>query len=318
MFSRILLPLDGSKLAECVLPHAVLIARAYNAEVILLRVQDPSAQMTRRRPVDPLDWQIRRAESETYLQEVAGRLQAAGIPVQIEFREGRAAQSIIQFAQSQDIPLIIMSSHGQSGLSPWNVSSVVQQVILLVHRSVMIVRAYDPPTDQPDGLKYQRILVPLDGSARAESVLPVAETLARFYDLEVLVAHAVSRPELPRRTPPTEEELDLANRITERNQEEASRYLLELKSRLDLRLETRLLVSDKAPAKLQALAEQEQVDLVLLSAHGYSGDPRWPYGNVVLSFIIYGSSPLLIFQDLPEDRIEPTRAELAAREAGGR
>jgi nucleotide-binding universal stress UspA family protein len=318
MFQRILIPLDGSVLAECVLPHAVLIARAFEPEVILLRVQDPAGQMTRPRPVDPLEWQIRKAEGETYLEEIASRLQSVGIHPRIEIREGKAAQTIIQFAQQQDVDLILMSSHGQSGLSPWNVSSVVQQVILRAHRSIMIVRAYEPPVDQLDGLQYRRVLVPLDCSARAEAVLPIAESLARFYDFEILVAHSVRLPEIPRRTTPTQEDQDLADRLTERNQEEAEKYLAELKSRLSKPVETRLLVSDKTSLSLHILVEDEKVDLVLMSAHGYSGDPHWPYGSVVVSFIIYGSTPLLIFQDLPEDQIEPTRAELEARRIGGR
>jgi nucleotide-binding universal stress UspA family protein len=310
--------LDGSVLAECVLPHAVLIARAFEAEVTLLRVQDPAGEITRPRPVDPLEWQIRKAEGETYLQEIAGRLENAGIHPRIEIREGKAAQTIIQFAQQQAADLILMSSHGQSGLSPWNVSSVVQQVILRAHRSIMIVRAYEPSVDLLDSLQYKRILVPLDCSARAESVLPIAETLARFYNLEILAAHSLRLPEIPRRTTPTQEDQDLADRLTERNREEAEKYLAELKSRLDQRVETRLLVSDKTSLSLHTLVEQEQVDLVLLSAHGYSADTHWPYGSVVISFIIYGTTPLLIFQDLPEDQIEPTRAELEARRYGGR
>jgi len=74
-----------------------------------------------------------------------------------------------------------MSSHGQSGLSPWNVSSVVQQVILRAHRSLMIIRAYQPVTAELTSLRYRRIFLPLDGSQRAEMRLTLAESLARAH-----------------------------------------------------------------------------------------------------------------------------------------
>jgi nucleotide-binding universal stress UspA family protein len=317
MFQRILLPLDGSVLAECVLPHAAALARAYDSELFLLRVQDSSAAITRPRPVDPLDWQIRKAEAETYLQEIAGRLKNLGLNVQYDLLEGRAAESIITYAHNQDSDLILMSSHGQSGLSPWNVSSVVQQVILRAKRSVMIVRAYEPVVEDMASFCYRRILLALDGSQRAESVLPTAESLARANESQIVIAHVVRRPEIIRRTPPSQEELDLAAQLTERNREEMSRYLTELQARLDVRVETRILVSDKLTGTLHTLVEDEDVDLVILSAHGYSGESRFPFGGVVISFIDYGITPLLIIQDLSENYIEPTRAEEVVREYGG-
>lgn len=77
------------------------------------------------------------------------------------------------------------------------------------------------------------------------------------------------------------------------------------------------MVSDDVAATLQQLALEEEVDLVALSAHGYSGGTRWPHGSLTTSFILYGNKPLLIVQDLPRQVIEPTAAELAVRETGG-
>jgi nucleotide-binding universal stress UspA family protein len=71
-------------------------------------------------------------------------------------------------------------------------------------------------------------------------------------------------------------------------------------------------------SSLHTQVEQEQADLLILSAHGYGGETRWPYGSVVISFIAYGTTPLLVLQDLPQERIEPSPAEIAAKERGGR
>jgi nucleotide-binding universal stress UspA family protein len=315
MFERILVPLDGSTLGERGLPHACRIAQAFGAKVYLLRVLDWTGGAARPTTLDPFEWQIRKAEAETYLEEKATELRTSFIQVASQTLEGRPEERIIEYSQEHRIGLIVMSSHGQSGLSGWNVGGVVHQVVARARRSVMIVRAYQPADNPPN---YKRILIPLDGSTRAEYALPVAESLASSCEGELLLAQVVQRPELSRRTPPSPEDLELATRLTERNRLEASHYLNELKGRLKARAEARLVVGESVSSELHTLAEQAGVDLVVMNAHGYTGMARWPYGGVVASFLAYGTTPLLVVQDLPEDRIEPTRAELAAREQGGR
>ena len=317
MFKRILLPLDSSKLAECVLPHLVAIARICEPEVQLLRVSEPFGVTARLRMIDPVDWQIRKAEAVSYLSGIAARLQNAGLRVSTHLYDGRPAEQIIEVAHVWNADLILMSSHGQSGLSPWNVSSVVQQVILRARRSLMIIRAYQPATAELTGLRYRKIFLPLDGSQRAEMPLTLAESLARAHSSDILAAHVVRQPELPRRTSASQEDLLLVNQLTERNRAEAIKYLENLKSRIDIAIQTKLEVSPSISRCLHQIADENDVDLTILSAHGYSGDTRWPYGSVGLGFIVYGSTPLLILQDLPTNRIEPTQAEIAARETGG-
>jgi nucleotide-binding universal stress UspA family protein len=127
----------------------------------------------------------------------------------------------------------------------------------------------------------------------------------------------VSKPEVPRRAPLTEEEAELIDQITERNRQEGERYLEELKSRLSVDTETRLLISQKPALTLHKLVKEERADLVLLAAHGYSGEVRWPYGSVALNFIAYGTTPLLIVQDISDEERELTAAEKAASESKG-
>lgn len=316
MFNRILLPMDRSPLAECVLPHTVAVARAFQSQVTLVHVMDPPHRPNWARAVDPLNWRIRKAETESYLGDLALRLQQAGLRTERQVLEGQAAERIVEFSRKHDAPLIMLSSHGQSGLSGWNVSSVVQKVILRASTSIMIVRAYQPTSADVAGLHYRRLLVPLDGSQRAECVLPMAGTLARFHQAQVVLAHIVMRPEMPRRTPPTDEDVELADRIVERNRAEALHYLDQVKSQLSGDIRVLVLVGDHVVATLHDLVDQEKIDLLLLTAHGYSGQTRWPYGSVVSSFIAYGTTPVLIVQDLPQGKIEPTRAEVAAKGNG--
>jgi nucleotide-binding universal stress UspA family protein len=178
------------------------------------------------------------------------------------------------------------------------------------------VPAYKPSAEGIGELHYRHILVPLDGSQRAEIVLPEAIALARYHRGEVLVAHVVMKPEMPRRTPLSSDDLELVNQVIERNKTEAVRYLDELKSRQDVKIETHLAVGESIRAVLHEIVNEGEIDLVCLSAHGYSGETKWPYGSTVISFIAFSTTPLLVVQDLPAYRIEPTGAELAARNQG--
>lgn len=317
MFEHILVPLDGSSLAECVLPHVVALAQVFQAQVTLLRVLERFARDQTSPFVDPLSWHISEAEARAYLDGVASRLDDAGLQAESVLLEGQPAERVIEFVREGETDLVILSSHGRSGLSGWNVSSIVQKIILRAYVSTIIVRAYQPVAEALMGLTYQRMLVPLDGSHRAECVLPLAAAVARFQEAQLVLAHIVRRPEMPRRVPPTDEDVELVNRLTEHNHHEAQAYLEQVRTRWPAITETRLLVSESVTAALHGLVEQEHVDLVLLSAHGYSADLRWPYGSIAISFIAYGSTPLLIVQDVEREAVVPSQAELAAKEHKG-
>ena len=121
---------------------------------------------------------------------------------------------------------------------------------------------------------------------------------------------------MARQLPPAPEDIDLSNRIVARNRKEAAGYLEQVKSRSsreNIAVQTHLITSDNAAAALHQLEEQEHIDMVVLSAHGYSGNHQWPYGSMVNNFIMYGKVPLLIVQDLPA-KLEQMPVELSSRE----
>jgi nucleotide-binding universal stress UspA family protein len=178
----------------------------------------------------------------------------------------------------------------------------------------MIIRAYQTGLPGLSNLRYRTILTPLDSSNRAECVLPVAVRLASHFNARLLISHVVSRPEMPRRTAPTAEDIQLADELTERNRSEAAKYLKQIESRLsceEVNLQTRLLIKENVASALHGLVEQENIDLVVMSAHGYSGESRWPYGNVVEKFITYGSTPLLIYQDFRPEELGDSQRKVA-------
>ena len=317
MFNHILVPLDASSLAECVLAHVVAMATAFDSRVTFVHVLDPVGMDSGITLVDPMEWEMRRAEQETYLDKLTSKFQDIGIETECALLEGRAAERIVAFAHSEEIDLIVLSSHGWSGLSRWNVSSVAQKILFAASASTMIVRAYQGHATDLTGLHYRRILVPLDGSQRAEYALPPVDALARYHKSQICLLHIVRNPELPRRVPLVQEEKAAVTWLAQRNQQEAEKYLEQIQTQLSAESEVIVLNSDDIVSTLHELAGQEAHDLLVLGAHGYSGSRNWPYGSVTTSFIAYGATSLLIIQDLRADQIKPAPAAIAAQGSQG-
>jgi len=305
MFETILVPLDGSQLSECVLPHVMAVASSFDAEITLLRMLEKNQSGTSAQLFDLLNWQINKTKATLYLEKTKARFQGSKIRAQTAVVEGLVADGIMEYAYNQGMKLIVLSSHGKNGLTQWGISSITQKIILGAQTSLLIVRAHQQEIqagELPKDPFYKRILVPLDGSQRAENVLPVITQLARFHKSQIHLVQVVQTPEMARQMPPAREDIDLSNEVVARNREEAGHYLEQVKSRSYLEgisVQTHLITSDNAAVELHQVVEQEHIDMVTLSAHGYSGNLQWPYGSMVNNFIMYGKVPLLIVQDLP-------------------
>lgn len=313
MFTHLLVPLDGSSLAASVLPHVIAFARAFNAQVTLLRVL---ARPPDGCPVDVFDWQLLKAEAEAYLERMVQHLQTVGVTAESVLMEGQPANCVIDYIHRHPIDLVILSSHGEGGLTGWNIGSVAQKILLRSQVANLLVRAYHPIQSDNRNLRYQRLLVPLDGSLRAECALPVAATLAHFYQAELWLAHVVRQPDLPHYLPLTVEEERLIEQLLTRNRLAVAQHLAQLRAQWPAVTMTRLLAGEAVAATLDALTAAEQLDLVILNAHGYSGDSQWPYGSVTTNLIVYGRAPLLLIQDLPAG-CPALAGEIAAQAVGG-
>jgi nucleotide-binding universal stress UspA family protein len=317
MFTHVLVPLDTSALAECVIPHAVAVARAFEAHMTLLHVAEAPKTNGELAAVDPIEWEFLRVERQAYLDVWAERLQRAGLDVTSALLDGEAPERTATFAREARADLIVLSSHGQSGLTPWNVNSVAQKILMQAATSILLVRAYQPRRGDQDTMSYQHILVPLDGSQRAEYALPVADILAQTHGGHIQLVHVVCRPEMLRRKPLSSQERDLLQQVSERNRQEAMAYLEEIQSHLSAESDVRVLERDNTTEALLDIAEDEDVDLVVMSAHGSSGGQRRASSSMATSFMTYGATPLLVLQDFPPEQIRPTQAELASQELRG-
>ena len=272
-------------------------------------------------PTDPLHWHIKKTTAKGYLDQIAARLKETDLDVINVILEGIPAELIIDYANTNNVDLIALSTHGYSGLSGWNVSSVVQKVILRAYKSTLLVRAYRPMGLQIDKSHvYRRLLVGLDCSPRAEMVLPIAINLCKYHKAKLILGTVIRNPELLHHFPPSEEDLEHVNWISERNLKVTRHYFEQLSAQFsstDIDLDTFNVISENIIGQLHNIVDEKKADLVMLAAHGRSSDSRWPYGSVATSFIAYGNTALLIVQDLQQDEIKNSQAELAARETKG-
>jgi nucleotide-binding universal stress UspA family protein len=148
MYKKILVPLDGSKLAECALPHAIDMAKAYEAELILVSVtevvegfrvvSDPSKSTEEALVPEAggkLEEQVRK-----YLDKLAKRIEKEGIRVTTDIPYGRPADEIIASAMLHKCDVVVMSSHGRSGVSRWTYGSVADKVFRASPTPVLMIR----------------------------------------------------------------------------------------------------------------------------------------------------------------------------------
>ena len=142
IYQRILLPLDGSALAEQALPHAIAQAERFQAELILLKVLEPLAKNLNL-PIEA----TRRAEEVTrklaheYLERIAVGVRESGIPVRAITVEGHPHKEIVRFAEAEQVDLIVMCTRGHSGLSRWLMGSVADRVVRGASVPVLLVSA---------------------------------------------------------------------------------------------------------------------------------------------------------------------------------
>ena len=293
MLDHILVLLDGSALAESTLPHVLALARVFSSRVTLLRVLDATPYLETGEQVNPLHWHIQRAEAQAYLATVVTRLKTAGLTAKAILLEGRVAEVVSDYVHNHQVDVIALSSHGRSSSSPWLLGGTAQRILERCQVSMLLVRG-QPLVDNLAEWEYKRVLVPLDGSPRAECALPVAVAIARHSQVNLLLAHVVSEPQLVTVTPASVEDRQLIEHLTARNQREIARYFNQIQARTDLKFEIYLEHAPCATTGMQMLVARLCPDLIVLSTHGFSGDEALPYGSVTHGILAYGTTSVLM------------------------
>ncbi len=301
MFRNILVPLDGSALAEAALPHAEALAAAFGATLRLLRVI-PVRRRAGAAPLDIIDRRLGHVEADAYLNALALALRARGIPVETEVVEGQPPDRILESLRAHRHDLVVLTTHGAGGCTEYPISGTANKVVTRAGTSILMLPVSDEAAARAaPGGKYLRILIGLDGSRRGDWALAPVADFARRVGAELILAHIVHVPDVVEE-PPSPELHEAVERLVTLNREAAERHLAEAQRRFgspDLLIRTRIAVSSRVPEALADLAETERADLVVLSAHGASMSTRCPYGAVALQVLTEARRPLLIAQDAP-------------------
>ena len=171
MIERIIVPLDGSEHSESVLPHAVTLAKALDARVVLLHaVSEPVIDMFADEPIvwdniDELRESARLAAAE-YLQRVSNRLTAEGVNTTVHNVYGIAADVILDYAKSPSDDLIAMSTHGRSGIRRFVLGSVANRIVNATEAPLLLVHTGEDSTEYAG---ISSIVIPLDMSEHSET-----------------------------------------------------------------------------------------------------------------------------------------------------
>lgn len=305
MLKTILVPLDGSELAERALPYATAIARWAHARVVLVR-----AILARTLPgADPTDAQVtlrKRAEADLYA--TAEQLGLASVEAETHVYYDEATAAILDAVQARDADLIVMASHGRTGLGRWIYGSVAERVLQHAPVPVLLVSATASCAWTSD--RAPRLLVPLDGSALAEGALAPARALAADLGSDLVLLRVVEAPP-PLAAPDylTAAGVDLDTELGA-----ARDYLHQVATDLrrdGLRVEIVPSVGHP-PTLIPTVAQERSADLIVMATHGRRGIARLALGSVATGVMQRSTMPVLLTRQVAAEPLVTEDREVGA------
>jgi nucleotide-binding universal stress UspA family protein len=301
MFKHILVPLDGSKLAEAALPAAVSISVAFNAPVTLLHIieQDAPEEIHRDRHLTEAN------EATIYLADTAKQFFPPGIKVDLHvhtFPASDVARSIVDHSSDEIQPdLIIMCSHGKSGMHDFFFGSIAQEVAAASGTPVLLIK----PEGAGAPFQLTHILVPLDNESVHDKALPMAESLAKTYGAELnllcviptLGTLAGEQAAVSNILPATSAAyLDIAEEIAQEH------FLGHLNAFREMHIPATAEIARGDPALVIAkTAEKMGADLILFGTHGRAGLDAFWNRSVTASVARRTEIPLLLIPLSPDE-----------------
>jgi len=317
MYKRMLVPLDGSELAEVVFTYAKELAGRLDLDIILLHVTRQAAENTMpmrkayiERAVEAIQRQSREIQKKT-----ATKKRGKPIEVRGEVVIGYPADEILRFADENKVDLILMATHGRSGIKRWTMGSVADKILRATKIPVWLVRA-GIPEEIVHGQWPTTILLPLDGSEQAESVLPHADTLAKQRGIEQVdvvllrVCEPPSRPSYYLAEPgvtyaPLSEPEAIESHINwqkylddemVKSKQAAEKYLEKIKKRFqDSNISVRSeILEGRAAEEIVEYANKNPFNLIVMSTHPRSGLRRLVYGSVTENVLQGVNRPVLL------------------------
>jgi nucleotide-binding universal stress UspA family protein len=310
MYKRLLVPLDGSKLAEIALPYAEEMARHLGSEIILVNVRTPIEYIDKPEQREYLT--IMATKTEQNIKKSTDRPQGEKVKVASAIIGSpglltHPAEQILDYAEKENINLIVMATHGSTGIRRWALGSTANNVARAFKCPLLLIRAN---AGAPKSVHLNKILVPLDGSKPSEAVLPYIENLAAklktsinlLYVVEMLfhlypyaepVGYYGSAGVV--KVPYTEEEMKPWK-------ETGEKYIKSVNDTLTakgIKTSYEVRVGSAGEEIIEAEGEVHP-DMVAMSTHGHSGFGRFDHGSVTDKVLHAGNTPLLLVRPKQE------------------
>jgi nucleotide-binding universal stress UspA family protein len=305
MFTRILVPLDGTKRAEEAIPFARELATAPDAQVFLLHVEPPFASVMDEMSID------------NRMEALAGELRYVGVKAHIITEFGKAAPAIVAAADLDKVDLIVLAPEPRNLLEGLRHPSVTANVLARTAAPVLVVPG-GATGESPRLLEFagSLVILPLDGSLLAEKALPLALRIARQYDRTLLLFQVIPPVPIIAAGPET---YPLVRDTTVAELREAQEYLAKLRERLERteNVAVQTIFHRGVPAEaILALAATKPGSILVMSTHGRTALVRVVMGSVTLAVARKTAIPLLIVPTAVPARIQVRKPEGAVVEAG--
>jgi nucleotide-binding universal stress UspA family protein len=284
MFERLLVPLDGSDIAEMVLPYAAVIASAFSHEVDLVTAAE-TGQPDKHHLFDSYLTNSARTLKEN--------LNKPGIAISTKILTGKPAEAIMKYAQERNSDLIIIAGHGASPGSPLQLGNIATRILAASSKPVLLVRQSEKTT-LPKKAVIKRIMVPLDGSKMSSDALNTVMPMASALGAEVVLFQAVE----PVRYVPGFE--TMAPNIVLPSDDEikrsAARYLNDVGEPLKQKgiKVSNVVISDAPAEAILDYADSGMVDVIAMTTHGLSGIKRWVFGSTTEKVLQAAVKPVLV------------------------
>jgi nucleotide-binding universal stress UspA family protein/predicted transcriptional regulator len=297
MMSKVLVPLDGSKLSELALPWAAYLARTRKASLVLAQavpwpVLPTDGLISGYVPADVYEdvLSAERDSATTYLERLRSELASDDLRVDIIVKEGAPGTVVLNLADELAFDTIVMATHGRGGLTRAVLGSVALQIVQNALIPVLLVRASGEVA--PSTPSFDRLLVPLDGSLFAERALDMATELAQPGSTVVLVRAEAA----PRSTPDYERLQSGLDASVDEAGRSAIEYLshvvqTQVPTALNTQTDVRL---GAPPEQILAAATAHHADVIVMATHGRTGPSRWWLGSVADSVARHADRPVLL------------------------
>ena len=304
MFKKILVPLDGSKLAERAIPYAEDLASHFGSEITLINVMTTAEDPETPEYKGYISKMAATIEQDVKKSPALPKGEQVSVKLLITAPSGgrtHAAEEILDFAAKEKTDLIVMATHGRTGIRRWVLGDTANKVASALNCPVLLIRAN---AEAPKKLHLNKILVPLDGSKESEAVLPYVEALAEkaksginLLTVTELLFNVIAAPSAVGyyggegivRIPYNDEEMKPFVEVSEKYIKNISGKLTGkgIKTSYEVRV-------GSAGVEIIEVEEKMHPDMVVMSTHGHSGFGRFDHGSIADKVLHAGNAPLLL------------------------